>query len=625
MYIWMNKKTNMLRSIITLSLIFQVISALSQSSDAELVNQETQIFIKSGKLIKSISYELKINNRAGEKFTRISLPYSKLIRISKIEAHIFDNKGIIIKRLSKSDIIDKSAISDNSLYEDDFVKEFTLKNNSYPYTIFYTYQLQEDEFLHIENWLPIIDKKVPTLKATLSLEVPLNYKVFFKSNLINTYKSDTTDSQIKYSWTVSYKNIIESESYSPSYISFIPNVIIVPKTYKYDKPGSFENWQLFGDWNNDLMMGLSDLPQSEKNNIQNLIRDISDTRQKIKKLYSYLQDHTRYINITIETGGLKPYPASYVAENKYGDCKALSNYFKAILEFCGIKSYYTKVNAGEPIIQIDKNFPSQQFNHIILCVPILNDTIWLDCTSDGPFNYLGTFTQNRDVLLIEKNESHFSKTPSLTFEDVVETRRVKIKPTPQNQALAVFNNSFKGEKYESLYYLAHSIDESNKSKIFRNNFVEDGFELIEFSMSDPNRNSPEIFSSYSANSSNIYKTYGNDLLIHILPFSIPQFEDIKTRKLPVQIDYPIYKVDSLVYELPIGYSVTSKLLNQAIISEFGNYEVNSIQNGNRISIIKSFQLNSGQYPIDKYRDLFSFISKVIDDEKNNIIVTSKQL
>lgn len=399
----------MLRFIFALLLTVPWISAFAQNPNAELVYQETDIVIKSGKLYKNMTYEIKIYNRAGEKFTNVSIPYSKLIKISKLEAYVKDNSGAIIKRLQKGDITDRSAISDNSLYEDDFVKEFTLKHNSYPYSIFYTYQLQEAEFLSIESWMPVIDRIVPTKKAILKVEFPADYKISFKSQFTDTFRADTTDSLIKYSWETSYRNIIESEFFSPPVTSFMPQVIIVPDIFKYDQPGSFESWLTFGDWHNGLLKGLSDLPQSEKENILTLIAGISDTRAKVKKLYNYLQDHTRYINVTIETGGLKPYPASYVAENKYGDCKALSNYFKAVLECAGIQSYYSKINAGDPKTYIDKNFPSQQFNHIILCVPVQNDTIWLDCTSDESFNYLGTFTQDRDVFIIDKGRSHFTR------------------------------------------------------------------------------------------------------------------------------------------------------------------------------------------------------------------------
>ena len=147
---------------------------------------------------------------------------------------------------------------------------------------------------------------------------------------------------------------------------------------------------------------------------------VTNKQEQIKILYHYLQDETRYVNISIKTGGLKPFPAAFVTEKKYGDCKALTNYMKAMLSHIGITSYYSKIFAADAVKNIDKSFPSQQFNHVILCVPFEKDTIWLDCTSKGPFNYLGTFTQNRDAYIIKKNSSFFAKTPVLKFKDVLD-------------------------------------------------------------------------------------------------------------------------------------------------------------------------------------------------------------
>ena len=585
----------MFRFLCLIVLIVLNISAFSQINDAELTYQETNIVLLNGKLYKSITNEIKIFNRAGEEFTKVSIPYSKLIKISKLEACIKDMNGIIIKRLGKGEISDRNAISDMAFYEDNFVKEFTLKHNVYPYSIFYSYQLQQDEFLQIEEWLPVIGRKVPTIKAVLNVEVPLDYNILFTNRFTDTFRSDTTNSFFRYSWTASCQNLPEKELFSPPFSSLIPDVSLVPLKFRYDKPGSFDTWISFGDWNNSLLEGLSDLPILEKSKVLNMVRDVEGFQlQRIKILYYYLQDQTRYINVTLETGGFKPYPASYVAKNKYGDCKALTNYFMAVLEVAGIKSFYTKVNADDPKIQIDKSFPSQQFNHIILCVPLQGDTIWLDCTSNNPFNYLGIFTQDRDVLILEKGRSHFTKTPALSYSDVREMRKAKIRQNYQDQVLAAFSNSSRGEAYEALIYLSHSVSESQRSQIFKSNFGEEGFDVIDFNLKDPERDSAEIYHTYTARSNDVYKFYGDDLLIKILPFQVLRFEDPGKRRLPVQIDYPIFKIDSLEYEIPAGYSLNGDLINKEIRSNYGIYKVEAAEHNRIVKIVKEFYPLSGK-------------------------------
>jgi hypothetical protein len=598
--------------------------SLGQSNDAELVSYTTSISVKDGRLYSIVNVELKIFNRGGEKYSTVSIPYSKLIKVSKIEAYVKDGKGITVKKLQRGDIIERSAISDFSLYEDDFIKEFTLKHNSYPYSICYSYELQEDEYLDLAYWLPVLNRKVPTLYASLQIEIPTDFKISYSSKFINSTRIDTTNLAIKYTWVTSYQDLIEPEVSSPAITSLFPVVRVVPQNFKYNISGSFSSWQTFGDWHFKLLTGLSDLPESEKEIIINLVKGITDTKEKVRVLYHYLQDVTRYINITIETGGLKPYAASYVAANKYGDCKALSNYFKAVLDCVGIKSIYTKVLAGDQIVDTDKKFPSQQFNHIILCVPMPVDTIWLDCTSDGMFNFLGTFTQGRDVFLIKEGNSQFVRTPDLLPGDVAEIRRAAIHPVLQNRALAEFRNSYRGEKYGTFLYISRSLSETDRQRIVRNNYIENGFDLKDFKIIDPPRDSPEINFNYSASSDKVYKVYGNDLIIETLQFMIPNFETPQKRHLPVQIDYPVYMLDSLEYEIPLGYSVNEKIPDKSFSTDFGSYSIQSVLDKGKVKIVKSFLLFRGKYSLERYSDFYSFISKVIDIESNNIILTTKK-
>lgn len=615
---------NILKRGLTLLFFFCLaLTCFGQDHDAELIMKETNITFKSGKLITSEKFEIQINNREAEKLSEISIPFSRLIKVSKIEGCIKDTNGVVIRKLQKNEITERSSISDYSLYEDNYVKEFTLKHNVYPYRICYSYEEQKEEFLSIDQWLPVMDLKIPTRKAVLSVESPIAYNLSYRSQFTDSFRIDTTKTSVIRTWVVSYTKLIEPETSSPIVTSLLPYVIIVPRDFKYELSGSLSSWLKYGEWENDMLKGLSDLPQSEKYIIQNLIDGSGDTKDKVKKLYHYLQDHTRYINITIETGGLKPYPASYVAENKYGDCKALSNYFKSVLEVAGIKSYYTDVKAGDHIIEVNKSFPSQQFNHVILCVPVKNDTIWLDCTSKMAFGYLGTFTQARDVFIIEEGHSHLTRTPQLSSFEVKESRKAAFHQDIQNQTIANFSNTYKGEKYEYYFALLNSVNIADRQQIFRNNIVKNGFELIDFNLASPPRDSSKILLTYSARSNKVYKIYGKDLLIEILPFAIPRFEDPKKRKLAVQLDYPVYKTDSLEYEIPSDYKITGKLTNESINNEFGIYKVETVVKGKKVNIVKSFLLFPGTYSLAKYPSFYGFLKRVSEIENNDIIVTNK--
>lgn len=605
--------------------LFFVVSSYSQIPEAILTNQNTSASVKNEKLTILRSYEILINNRDGDKYAKVSIPYSKLNKVSNVEAFIKDIHGTIIKKLKASEITARSEMQDFSLYEDSYVKEFTLLHNVHPYTICYQYEEQQSSFLYIDDWTPVINREVPTLNATLSLEVPKHYKINYYSQHIDSLKTDTLENTIQYTWRTKYTTLPEPEIYSPDISNYYPTVLIVPEKFNYDKTGSFKTWKEYGNWQYSLLAGLNVLPESEKIKINSLISGATDKKEMVRILYHYLQNETRYVNVTIETGGMKPYSAEYVAVNKYGDCKALSNYFKAILNYVGISSIYAKVYAGDVVRKVNLKFPSQQFNHVILCVPLQSsDSLWLDCTSDGPFNHLGTFTQNREAFLVENNNSYFTNTPKLSKENVLASRCVKIKKDSTNKMIAKFRNTYKGEYFDALSDVSKSLDESSKSKIVVNHLIEKGFAVIDYNIKSYHRDSDYISLNYSATNERLFQSYGNEQLIKVIPFSLPNFKNSKVRKFPVQLNYPINNSDTLEYDIPTGYSISTIPKNVSFNTIYGGYDAKYEQKDHQIQVVKNFYINSGNYPLEQYKEFYEFVKKIMDIESNCYIVTKKQ-
>jgi hypothetical protein len=110
----------------------------------------------------------------------------------------------------------------------------------------------------------------------------------------------------------------------------------------------------------------------------------------------------------------------------YGDCKALTNFMKSLLDYAGIESYYTTVQSGRQPGEILREIPSQQFNHAVLTVPLGNDTLWLENTSNSnPFGYAGTSIRNRTALLVDHGRSRLIRIPALREDEVRESRRIE--------------------------------------------------------------------------------------------------------------------------------------------------------------------------------------------------------
>src|SRR5258708_10666604 len=94
----------------------------------------------------------------------------------------------------------------------------------------------------------------------------------------------------------------------------------------------------------------------------------------------------------------------------------------SILKKAVIRYQYTLIRAGDGANYMTDDFPSSQFNHVILCVPLKTDTVWLECTSQTlPAGYLSGFTSDRYVLLVDENGGKLVRTPKYRMADKLQT------------------------------------------------------------------------------------------------------------------------------------------------------------------------------------------------------------
>jgi len=118
--------------------------------------------------------------------------------------------------------------------------------------------------------------------------------------------------------------------------------------------------------------------------------------------------------------------------------------------------------------------------------------------------------------------------------------------------------------------------------------------------------------------------YGNDQIISLPPSGMPKFEDPSFRKMPVQIDFPVARTDTIVFMVPDGWVVSSLPPVKEVTDHYGTYSVSFHGNGKNVDVIRSFVLNTGYYKIEEYKEFFGFIRTIKNIENSSRIVLSKR-
>jgi hypothetical protein len=349
------------------------------------------------------------------------------------------------------------------------------------------------------------------------------------------------------------------------------------------------------------------------------VSGITDPTEKVKRIYEYMQAGTRYVAVYIGIGGWQPIPASEVAKNGYGECKALSNYMKSLLKAVGIESYYTLVRAGTNQ-DIMAEFPSQQFNHVILCVPIEKDTVWLECTSqDQPFGYLGSFTADRQVLLITPDGGKIVKTPALATEDNRITKYAKIEMVGLGDAKITMKLENNGFLYDALYNLSELGQHSQKEWITKYLHVND-FDVRKISFSFDKKIIPSAMASMDLFIRNIAVRTEKRMFIPLQGF-LSSFDFLPDFQENIKVTQGFTTCDSLEIILPVDYDIEQLPASYQYASAYGSYYSHAVLNKRKLLYTRKVVINEGTYPSDEYDSFREFINKAAANDRQRIILT----
>ena len=609
------------------------ISAIPEEllDDVSVVVRESsiQFIIKStNESITKYKYVVTILNENGEDESVLYIFYDQFSKPQNIRGIRYNRLGMEVDKLKKSDIEDQSAISGGTMDSDSRIKIVDLSSNDYPYTIEYEYELKHENSLFYPIWRPVPNEKSSVQHASFQIESRIKNIRFKEVNIENKVKKTSENGLTKYFWELKNYKPLKKEAYGTPFSRLTPKVYTAPMDFSYEKyKGNMKSWKSYGDWITLLNEKRDVLPETTITKIKNMVEGAENKEEKIRRVYNYLQENTRYVSIQLGIGGWQPFLAEEVDKTGYGDCKALTNYTKAMLQQIGIKSYYTLVRAGENANNIYSDFPSQQFNHVFLCVPVSNDTIWLECTSQTtPFGYLGTFTNDRDVLVINEQGGTLVHTPDYSQEDNLQTRKAEVKIDLQGNALANVKTSYSGLQFENdnfNYYLHQSYEDQKKwlyNKLDVSGIKIDDFKLEQSGDIIPTGKEILKLSVPKYASVNGKRLFFQPNLLNKWSKYPPKVEDRKTN---VIVKSAFIDNDVISYTLPDGYTIEYKPEETHFKSKFGVFTTSIEVNEKIIVYSRTLKMRKGEFSPEDYVAFRSFIKKIVKSDKSKIVLVKK--
>ena len=555
--------------------------------------------------------------------------YDHFTTIDYASGVLYDEKGKEIKHVKKKDMLDFADVDESTLIEDGrhIRNEFLWRK--YPYTVDYEEDDTKDGVLQFPDWSPIDQDKMSVQYSKYVIKAPDDYVVRYKELNFNIPPTITEKNGKKtYVWEIKNIPAIASTVFAPNWLEIFPYMIVAPSDFEAEGySGNMSNWKNYGVFLNTLTKGRDLLPEDVKKKVHELTDHLNDPKQKISVLYDFLQTNTHYISIQLGIGGLQPFDATYVATKKYGDCKALSNFMVALLKEAGITGKAVAIKAGDNASPIVTDFSEHQFNHVICCVPLQADTVWLECTSTyQPPGYLGGFTANRWGLLFDETGGTLVQTPKYGFRDNVEVRRIMGTVDKDGNLAASDETTFKAMQQDYLSLLLS--DGSNESSM---KYLKNSIDLATYDINNlkfiQNKNLlPSITAAFNLTAPNYAQVTGKRIFINpnILNKSEVRLTEDEDRKYEVDLRNDETDIDTVEIEIPIGYKVESPFQDINIQSKFGTFVASAVVTLGKISYYRKEEYFSGRFPATDYANLLAYYQQVYKSDHTKIVLVMNE-
>lgn len=605
-----------------------IADSLKLNANAIVRVNQTDLSIASQREMKiSTTRIVTVLNEKGMDAIDAAEAYDKKTNVRRIEAIIFDGLGNEIKRIKRKDFTDQSIIDGSTLFSESRVIFLNYTPTQYPFTIVYESEVNTSNTAFIPQWYPVSHYFVSVEKNILNVRYPENLGFKKKEcNLLKFSIEKTTDTSTQLSYTASNIAALKEEYRSPEAYNFFPKVMMGLEVFHLEGvDGNAKTWKEFGQWySQKILSGTTELPAETKAKVIALVGNEKDPIQKAKIIYNYVQQKSRYVSIQVGIGGWKPMFAHDVDRLGYGDCKALTNYTKSLMDVVGVPSYYT-ILYGDMIHKRDivSDFVSMQGNHVMLTIPNGEKYIWLECTSqDAPFGYQANSTDDRDVLIIKPDGGEIVRTKDYQGKDNSQVSKGNYAINEMGDFSGDITIVSQGAKYDWKNKLENTLPTEKEAhyKEYWDNISNLKIGKITFGN---DKEKIAFTENLSLNAVNYGMLSGNKMLVVVNAFnqSVAGIKRIRNRKTPFEILRGFYDSDEVAVALPKGFSIEALPKDFELKSKFGEYQTQLIKKDDSNLVYKrSLLIKKGSYASNEYEEYRLFMDQISRNDNSKIIL-----
>jgi transglutaminase-like putative cysteine protease len=604
-------------------------AGLRKEADAVIRRQEVLFEVRDAARARlKITRAVTIFTKEGRRFGAVELSYGRFRSIEELDGRVYDTNGKEVARLEKRDTHDFSNAG-SDLYADERVRTAELYYDSYPYTVEFTYEFAYTGMLSWPSWYPQeSDEAVEYSRFELTLPDTGKLRYWTNRDSVPPVVS-VRDDRRTYLWEARNLPELDRDMLDEDLDRRTVIVLTAPSSFQLeDYPGDMTSWQTFGQWYKDLHKDRTFLPEAARSEVHQLILPADSLLQRVRKVYAYMQGRTRYVSVQLGIGGWQAFDPTYVHTRGYGDCKALSNYTVALLREAGVPAYPVLIRGGSRRVPFYENFPSQQFNHEIVCVPSGKDTLWLECTSQTlPPGRTTAFNEDRYALLIGDNGGTLVRTPRSTSRENAQRRLATVTLVSGGDARARVRTTYTGDQHDQVRLALGESTQEDRERWLQDEIRIANCRLDSFSVQGLETRQPELTIGLQLTLAGYASATGSRIFFqpNLMERRTTVPHDSRSRLSPVRLAFPYLDSDSVSYRLPAGFVCEALPKDVSLRNDFGSYSATSTLRGDSMIVYtRLLDMRETTIPPARYQDYRRFFSDVVKSDRTQAVLVRKK-
>lgn len=498
------------------------------------------------------------------------------------------NKGYTKKEVEKIELEDD--VSSSSFYDDQRAYKFDFPSVQVGAILNVSYQMEykEPRFIGGHYWTDYIPTAYNELVIRVQHGVHIDYKTFNCEGVGIEFTKEVVKNETIYKWVLKNSKSIKQYGDAPDFRYYEPHILFYITDYEVKgKPTKLlgTSKELYSYYSS-LMKNVNKTDDQQLKKItDSLIVGITDEKEKVRKIFYWVQDNVSYVAFEDGLGGFIPRDAGKVCQRKFGDCKDMASIICEMLRFAGINGYHTWLGSRDiPYSYTDIATPYVD-NHMIASYKDKEGNwIFLDGVGKkAPMELFTSMIQGKQALIGINPDSFLIVTIPVKGVDVNQTIDSVTIEIKDKVVIGIGKARLTG--YDGLHYL-YRTDRKTKEEYqeYFKSYFSKGSNKVSFSeVTKPIGDRGDVVLSYDFKLNDYVRYNQQDIYINLNMDDNSLMEPIQEDRT-VPLDYTHKSKNILVTTLIIPDDFKSDFIpaNESYSNEIAGYSSTYVLEGNKI-------------------------------------------